>query len=95
MLQGENSAILLTFTKLPFVSKILPIFEWLYYTGFTAFLFPRQMWLTQKNFLPLTVCLSIYNMYAMFLNQTCCHSEHSKEWLFVDLKGESSKFRKS
>ena len=37
MLQGEHSAILLTFIKLSFVIKIfiLPIFEWLFYTGFT------------------------------------------------------------
>ena len=37
ILQGEHSAILLTFIKLPFVIKIfvLSIFEWLFYTGFT------------------------------------------------------------
>ena len=36
MLQGEHSAILLTFIKLPFVVKIfvLSIFEWPFYTGF-------------------------------------------------------------
>ena len=35
MLQGENSAILSTFIKLPFVIKILVLFiyEWLFYTG--------------------------------------------------------------
>ena len=34
MLQGEHSAILLTFIKLPFVIKILvlSIFEWVFYT---------------------------------------------------------------
>ena len=34
----EHSAILSTFTKLPFVIEIfvLPIFEWLFYTGFTV-----------------------------------------------------------
>ena len=39
MLQGEHSAILLTFIKLPFVIKIfvLPIFDWPFYTGFTVF----------------------------------------------------------
>ena len=39
MLQGEHSAILLTFIKLLFVSKIfvLFIFEWLFYTGFTVY----------------------------------------------------------
>ena len=38
MLQGELSAILLTFIKLPFVIKIfdLSIFEWPLYTGFTV-----------------------------------------------------------
>ena len=39
MLQGEHSAILLTFIKLPFVIKIfiLSIFEWPFYTGFTVY----------------------------------------------------------
>ena len=38
MLQGEHSAILPTCIKLPFVIKIfvLSIFEWPFYTGFTA-----------------------------------------------------------
>ena len=38
MLQGEHSAILSTFIKLPFVLKIfvLSIFEWPFYTGFTV-----------------------------------------------------------
>ena len=38
MLQGEHSAIFLTFIKLPFVIKIfvLSIFEWPFYTGFTV-----------------------------------------------------------
>ena len=41
MLQGEHSATLLTFIKLPFVIKIflLSIFEWPFYTGFTVYLF--------------------------------------------------------
>ena len=41
MLQGEHSAILLTFIKLPFVIGIcvLSIFEWPFYTGFSVFLF--------------------------------------------------------
>ena len=40
MLQGEHSAILLTFIKLPFVIKIfdLSFFEWPFYTGFTEVL---------------------------------------------------------
>ena len=38
MLQGEHSAILSTFIKLPFVIKIfvLSIFEWLIKTGFSV-----------------------------------------------------------
>ena len=38
MLQGEHSAILLTFIKLPVVIKICvsSIFEWPFYTGFTV-----------------------------------------------------------
>ena len=38
MLQGEHSAILSTFIKLPFVIKniVLSIFEWLLKTGFTV-----------------------------------------------------------
>ena len=40
MLQGEDSAILSTFIKLPFVIKIfvLSIFERPFYTGFTVYL---------------------------------------------------------
>ena len=39
MLQGEHSAILSTFIKLPFVIKIfvLSIFEWPLKTGFTVY----------------------------------------------------------
>ena len=38
MLQGEHSAILLTFIKLPFATKtfVLSIFEWPLKTGFTV-----------------------------------------------------------
>ena len=38
MLQGEHSAMLLTFIKLPFVIKIfvLTIFEWKFYICFTV-----------------------------------------------------------
>ena len=46
MLQGEHSAILLTFIKLPFVIKIfvLSFFEWPFYTGFTV---PKVLMLAQ------------------------------------------------
>ena len=39
MLQGEHSAILSTFIKLPIDNKIfdLSIFEWSLYTGFTVY----------------------------------------------------------
>ena len=41
MLQGEHSAKLLTFIKLPFVIKtfVLSIFEWPFYTGITVYIF--------------------------------------------------------
>ena len=41
MLQGEHSAILLTFIKVPIVIKIfvLSIFEWPFYTGFTVYVY--------------------------------------------------------
>ena len=41
MLQGEHSAILLNFIKLPFVIKIfvLSIFEWPFYTCFTVLVY--------------------------------------------------------
>ena len=43
MLQGEHSAILLTFIKVPFVIKIfvLSIFVWPFYTGFTVHSFKK------------------------------------------------------
>ena len=39
MLQGEHSAILLAYIKLPIVIKIfvLSVFEWPFYTGFTVY----------------------------------------------------------
>ena len=37
MLQGEHSAILSTFIKLPFIIKIFFFFEWPLKTGFTVF----------------------------------------------------------
>ena len=52
MLQGENSAILLTFIKLPFVIKIfvLFIFEWPYYTGFTILIPLASSQASLRNF---------------------------------------------
>ena len=50
MLQGEHSAILLTFIKLPFVIKIfvLSIFEWPFYTGFTVYSNAQQNTLSME-----------------------------------------------
>ena len=44
MLQGEHSAILSTFIKLPFVINVfvLSIFEWLFYIGLLYFCFEYQ-----------------------------------------------------
>ena len=44
MLQGEHSAILSTFIKLPFVFKtfVLSIFKWPLKTGFTCFEFDHN-----------------------------------------------------
>ena len=56
MLQGEHSAILLTFIKLPFVTKIfvLSSFEWPFYTGFTVLLLCLQMFGSVASILDLT-----------------------------------------
>ena len=45
ILQGEHSAIVLTFIKLPFVIKIfvLSIFEWPLYTGLTVLYIPGKV----------------------------------------------------
>ena len=51
MLQGEHSAILLTFIKLPFVIKIFlwSIFEWSFYTGFTVVAYFRRILMSCKR----------------------------------------------
>ena len=48
MLQGEHSAILLTFIKLPFVIKIfvLSILEWPFYTGFPVLWYFSCSWMS-------------------------------------------------
>ena len=58
MCQGEHSAILSTFLKLPFVIKIivLSIFEWPLKTGFAVVLcleFRKKFQWTQNDFAPL------------------------------------------
>ena len=56
MLQGEHSAILLTFIKLAFVIKIfvLSIFKWPFYTGFTVNVV-RKAIIVKSNFLTLFI----------------------------------------
>ena len=55
--EGEHSAILLTFIKLPFVIKIfvLSIFEWPFYTGFTL-----RVWLrfNKKHLMAIFLAIS-------------------------------------
>ena len=64
MLQGEHSAILLTFIKLPFVIKIfiLSIFEWPFYTGFTVIYKPFSLLFT-KTVICFLFCLCIVVAY--------------------------------
>ena len=51
MLQGEHSAILMTFIKLPFVIKILilSIFEKRFYTEFTAYMYLFILRVSQRG----------------------------------------------
>ena len=76
MLQGEYSAILSTFIKLPFLIKIfvLSIFEWPFYTGFTV--------------IPNTICLnssfgSFYIKYVSVNSFSELFSFVSVLWLFL------------
>ena len=48
--KGPDSAILLTFIKLPFVIKtfVLSIFVWRFYTGFTV-LYIQKFWRIELN----------------------------------------------
>ena len=59
MLQGEHSAILSTFIKLPFVSKlfVLSIFEWPLKTGFTVYYLKNTLYLFIEHVSKL-VCLN-------------------------------------
>ena len=68
MLQGEHSAILSTFIKLPFVIKIcvLSTFEWLLKTGFTV--------------LPDSIDLGLINLciFVKFSDLACAFTENMK-----------------
>ena len=70
MLQGEHSAILLTFIKLPFVTKIfvLSIFEWSFYTGFTVECF------VSSNFMHLL--LQIGDILFYIFSHAIVHATH-------------------
>ena len=63
LLEGEHSAKLSTFIKLPFVIKtfILSIFEWPFYTDFTVLL--RTSYLLQ--FFVYNFCYSIYDHHRL------------------------------
>ena len=77
MLQGEHSAILSNFIKLPFVIKIfvLSIFEWPFYTGFTVLV----------NLASLLVLITLnLSFHRYFINsETSLESYHHSNWAFV------------
>ena len=90
MLQGEHSAILSIFIKLPFVIKIfvLSIFEWLFYTGLTVLYF------NIKTF------LSTYRAHWKWLNETISHrgqkfhsSARIDEWILKRTSDSSQSAR--
>ena len=72
--QGEHSAILLTFIKLPFVIKIfvLSIFEWPFYAGFTV-LSNHKM----RHFYLNLAELLTYNHHCMMYYMKLCNVEYS------------------
>ena len=78
MLQGEQSAILLTFIKLPFVFKtfVLSIFEWLLKTGFTVFPYSsasRTRWNTEILHAPSSaICFPEDIVQAAWVNRVLC-----------------------
>ena len=71
MLQGEHSAILSTFIKLPFVSKtlVLSILEWSFYTGFTVLL---NMYYYRNNLLLITCLCQLFDIKFLCPALTCC-----------------------
>ena len=67
MLQGEHSAILSTFIKLPVVIKVfvLSIFEWPFYTGFTVAFFSLQFGKNRKK----VIWVNPYLQYLSFFQR--------------------------
>ena len=81
MLQGEHSAILLTFIKLPFVIKIFVLsnFEWPFYTGVTVYLLQGEHSAILSTFLKLPFVIKIF-------------VSTNFEWLFNTGVTESTEF---
>ena len=99
MLQGEHSAILLTFIKLPIVIKIfvLSIFEWPFYTGFTVFPFCPASYLTFQGFLalflPLTTMSSALSSANMYFGSLYCKQYGSRSECFLRFSVHSVYFQ--
>ena len=72
MLQGEHSATLLTFIKLPFVIKIfvLSIFEWPLMTGFSVYC------KADKRPFTLSTISDMYGRCSKILNASCLPKSH-------------------
>ena len=96
MLQGDNSAILSTFIKLPFVFKIfvLSIFEWPFFTGFTVFTY-------NINYMPILTINKIIKtlMYAIEEGHATINTSRETSFLlnegFVCLRNYFSTIRKA
>ena len=111
MLQGEHSAILSTFIKLPFVIKIfvLSFFEWLLKTCFTVFsvlttymyfLFCGDFFTTKKDESTGPTALESEGPYFEIMGQWHGPTINLKAWKMLNLFlaiyiGESSRFPKS
>ena len=83
MLQSEHSAILLTFTKLPFVIKtfVLSIFEWPLKTGFTVLIFELfAFWVILHTFLSLSP-MSVFSTGLLMLKSQSCSFQKYLEQL--------------
>ena len=87
MLQGEHSAILLTFIKLPFVIKIrvLSISEWPFYTGFTVlcenvsvYLFPYIIFSVLAYLMTVVYDVELQTSTLFYLDVTDHHAYQNK-----------------
>ena len=96
MLQGEHSALLLTFIKQPFSIKtfVLSIFKWLLKTGFTVYT-KCTIVLRVQRIKPPKNCITSLKIVSQSENISTCHSQESnpgcwiyrqhccKSWLFL------------